>query len=531
MMLLASLSYSQTPYNELIDSLNLTNDLEKRIELSQQIALQIKDTDWNRAITYIELAESEAKKTKNPNIYLAAIYTSIAKMYFSKDVVDVALDYYQKAHTIYKEQNNLPELSKTENNLAIIYAQGNNEKKALKYFQNVYAYQEKKNDSVQLVKILNNMGTIYLNSYIDSSLYYYKKAHIIANKINDNLIKAYVYTNLGRAYYTKKDSLKAKQYFNKAILSTKLPIENAVKAFIFKTVAEYFYLNKQNDSAIFYASKSFSLNEANFYNFLNQNTASILYKAHINIEDYKKAVYYFEKYNNIRDSLNVEEKAVNVERLKLEQEYKTRSKIQSLNEEKKRFKYYVIGLILVIGILILLILLIKYRNRIIKNRLEKTILKARQQELKQNLDAKNKVLIGKAMTEMHRTDIIKDILKDLKQIKLKAIKKETQQAIELILRRLQKDLNTDIWQEFEVSFEQVHKSFYDELNKNHPDLTPRDRRLCSLLYLDLTTKEISQITGQSFKSVENSRTRLRKKLNLTNEKVNLSTYLNSLSLS
>lgn len=186
---------------------------------------------------------------------------------------------------------------------------------------------------------------------------------------------------------------------------------------------------------------------------------------------------------------------------------------------------------LVAGILALSILLIKYKNRITKNRLEKKLLEAKQQELRQSLDAKNKVLIGKAMTEMNRTDIINGILEDLKHIKLKAVKKETQSAIDFILKRLQRDLNTDIWKEFEVSFEQVHKSFYKNLNKVHPDLTPKDRRLCALLFLDLTSKEISQITGQSYKAVENARTRLRRKLDLTNEKINLSTYLNSLSVS
>lgn len=137
------------------------------------------------------------------------------------------------------------------------------------------------------------------------------------------------------------------------------------------------------------------------------------------------------------------------------------------------------------------------------------------------------VLIGKAMSEINRTDNINEILTDLKKIKLQTANKEMQYAIDIVLKRLEKDLNTDIWKEFEISFEQVHKSFFDKLTVDYPSLTPKDRRLCALLYLDLTTKEISQITGQSFKSIENARTRLRKKFDLTNERVNLSTYLNT----
>ncbi len=118
-------------------------------------------------------------------------------------------------------------------------------------------------------------------------------------------------------------------------------------------------MRNQNDSAIVYAAKTLNLDKDNFYSFTNEKVTNILYKSYISKEDYKKAAQYYERYNAIRDSLNIEEKAVNVERLKLEQEYKTRSQIQALNEEKKRFKYYVVGLILVVGILVLAILLIR----------------------------------------------------------------------------------------------------------------------------------------------------------------------------
>ncbi|PWI29502.1 hypothetical protein DI383_11880 [Flavobacteriaceae bacterium LYZ1037] len=528
--LISIFSYAQDPVNNLIDSLNLVNSSENKIKLAQKIALSLKENDWDRAITYLELSESEAKKTDKPESYLAGIYVNAGNMYSSKDVLDVTLDYYQKAYNIYYNANNIPEASKIENNIAVVYARLNNKEEALKHFKQVYLYQLKKNDSLRIAQILNNIGTIYLEENLDSSLYYYNKSLKISKKINDTILNAYLYTNLGRIYDLKNDSVSAQNYFNKALLTIKNSNHDNANSFVYQSISEY-YLNKsENDSAISYANRTLNVHDEAAYNFTNLNAIETLFTAYTNKEDFKSAVQYYKKYNTLRDSLNIEDKAVNVERLKLQQEYKTRSQIRELHEEKQQFKYFLIGLSLIIGILGLLILVIKYRNRMTKNRLEKELLKTKQQELRHSLDAKNKVLIGKAMTEMHRTDIVNDILKDLKHIKLKAVKKETQQAIDFILKRLQRDLNTDIWQEFEVSFEQVHKSFYKNLTKKHPDLTPKDRRLCALLFLDLTSKEISQITGQSFKSVENARTRLRKKLDLTNEKINLSTYLNSLSL-
>ena len=519
--------YPQPSTKEWIDSLNTIDSHEKKVDLALKIASKLQDTDWDRAIKYIELAEIEAKKTDQADLALAKVYLSAGGIYSSKDVLDITLQYYLKAYEIYKSNNIEDEIVQVENSLAITYGKTNNQEKALKYFLNVYRYQKSKNEPDKLVKILNNIGTTYLGKSLDSSLHYYHKADAIANKLKNNTLTVYVYTNLARAYSLKKDKKNADLYFEKAFSLIDTPIDDSLKSFVFESFSEYNLQEKKLDEAILNAKKSLEYSKGNLFGFSSMRLNKMLYDAYLSKGDYKNAVYYFQQYNKISDSINIEQKAVNLERLKLEQDYKVRSQIRTLVEEKTRFKYYVVGLILVIGILVLIILLIKYRNKHIKNQLEQEKLRAKQQELNQSLEAKNMVLVGKAMAEIHRTDNINEILTDLKMIKLKTPNKELQQAIDIVLKRLEKDLNADIWKEFEISFEQVHKSFFDRLTIDYPSLTPKERRLCALLYLDLTTKEISQITGQSFKSIENARTRLRKKFDLTNEKVNLSTYLNS----
>jgi DNA-binding CsgD family transcriptional regulator len=68
--------------------------------------------------------------------------------------------------------------------------------------------------------------------------------------------------------------------------------------------------------------------------------------------------------------------------------------------------------------------------------------------------------------------------------------------------------------------------FYVRLNEQFPDLTPNEHRLCGYLYLNLTSKEIALITGQTLRAVEMARIRLRKKLNLQKSD-NLSAFLHS----
>lgn len=516
---------AQNRVSLLIDSLTIVSKSSEKSRLGQDIAWELKNKDWRRAMHYLDYSEVKAKESKLDEV-LAKFYTKAADIYYEKEAFDIALAYYQKAYNIYTTSNNPVKLKKLENDLAIIYARMNNKDRALYFFKKVYNYQREQKDPLYLAHILNNIGTLYLEKKIDSSEIYYLKSLEIAKKINNEELFAFLYTNLGRVYNKKGELIKAKKYINKSIASTKTNIKDNTRSWIFDSASEYFLNTNQNDSAIYFAKKAVALLKQHKYSFKNKDAIYSLYKGYLANNEYKNASEYFNLYNLIRDSLNIEEKAVNIERLKLEQEFHSKNKIRLLKEKQKKTWYFIIALSLVSGLLFVLVLLKRSKNKLIQADLEKQIDTAKKKELNAKLELKNNELIAKAMTEIHRTEIIKNILLDLKKIKLKATKKETQDAIDYILKRLEKDTNTNIWKEFEISFEQVHSIFYKKLTVAHPNLTSNDRRLCALLLLNLTSKEISQITGQSFKSVENARTRLRKKLNLTNSNTNLATYLN-----
>lgn len=527
-LLIHTQAYAQDKLSLMIDSLTFVSTHGEKAGLSRNIAFELRNSDWERTLHYLEYSEKEALASGSTES-LASFYKVAADIYNEKDVLDVALSYYQKAYDIYLQSNNHREKFILENDLAIIYGRMNNQDKALHYFKKVYQYQDNERDSLYLAQILNNIGTLYLDQNNDSSEVYYLKALRIAQQLNNIELNAYLYTNLGRVYYSMGDSISAQTYFDKSIALANKEISSSTKSWIFATVSQYYFNIGDHASSVFYALKALELLKNEKYSFQSQDVVKTLYKSYLAENDYKNAAKYFDLYDEIRDSINVEEKAVNIERLKLEQEYKTKNQISLLKEKKKKFTYIIIGLSLISGLLVLIMILFRYKSKFAKLELEKQLIEAKRKELNAHLELKNKVLIAKAMTEIHRTEITQAILEDLKEIKLKAVKKETQNAIDYISQRLEKDTTTNIWKEFELSFEQVHETFYKNLNLRHPDLTSSDRRLCALLKLNLTSKEISQITGQSFKSVENARTRLRKKLGLTNTKTDFVVYLNSLN--
>ena len=61
---------------------------------------------------------------------------------------------------------------------------------------------------------------------------------------------------------------------------------------------------------------------------------------------------------------------------------------------------------------------------------------------------------------------------------------------------------------------ELNNTFFRNLENNYPGLTDKEKKLCSLLRLKLTSKEIASILNISPKSVEVSRYRLRKKMKI-----------------
>ena len=96
--------------------------------------------------------------------------------------------------------------------------------------------------------------------------------------------------------------------------------------------------------------------------------------------------------------------------------------------------------------------------------------------------------------------------------------------LEPITRDLRMKGTKNQWEEFFWYFSQIYSQFYEKLEQEFPNLTLSEKRLCALLKMNMTTKDMAAITNLNFKSIEVARTRLRKKLNLTNSNLTLQEF-------
>lgn len=70
------------------------------------------------------------------------------------------------------------------------------------------------------------------------------------------------------------------------------------------------------------------------------------------------------------------------------------------------------------------------------------------------------------------------------------------------------------WLLFESHFNSAHQNFIDRLRQQYSDITTGDLRICCLLRMNLSTKEIASLLNVSIRAIELRRYRLRKRLSL-----------------
>jgi len=104
---------------------------------------------------------------------------------------------------------------------------------------------------------------------------------------------------------------------------------------------------------------------------------------------------------------------------------------------------------------------------------------------------------------------------------------EGKQNIKALIADYTRSSYNSNWDEFEILFEKVHSSFYNNLNTLYPTLTTNERKLCAFLKLNMNNKDIAHITYQSEEALKKARLRLRQKLQIDRE-TNLSSFIQSI---
>lgn len=153
--------------------------------------------------------------------------------------------------------------------------------------------------------------------------------------------------------------------------------------------------------------------------------------------------------------------------------------------------------------------------------------KLRNEMLETELQNKNKELTLQTSALVKRNQVMQALLDELESQKQLLGDRYPNKLYNRMKTLMKENLNNQSdWIQFENYFNSAHQKFIDRLKIRFPDLTPGDFRICCLLRMNLSTKEIASLLNISVRSVELRRYRLRKRLALEGD-ANLVDFLSA----
>ena len=521
-------------------------------------------------LSALDTAKSEKAKVN--------ILMDLSREYVGLDV-EKSGNYAEEAYLIALKTNDTSFIVNCSFNLGYHYSVTGQESKALEILFDGLEYASKNGNDILSAKFYNNIANTFgMFQDFKSALKYYNLAFEISKKIDDPLLESRLTNNIGQAYH-ELDSLELalEYYFNalkineiekfdEGLLFNYSNIGNALlglnqleKAknylYIHNSLAKKFknrihilwsheYLSKlylktnEYDIALNH-SDSVIINSIKM-NYMEPLAEAYRVRAeiHFNLKHYDKAYLDLTSRNKLTDSIHVKEVATIVEDAKIQYEYSKQIKMLNLENENaqlthKKDQFSLIALLLILSVLILISFIIykNNRNKITSAEMQKQIIenenesfKLKNQTISLELEKRNKELTSNVLHLSNLNNFINSVSDKLEEQK-KNFKPENLKMVNKIIKTIQGNTDVNIWQEFELRFEKVHSGFYENLQKDHPKLTPNEKKLCAFLKLNMTSKDISGITGQSVHSIEVARTRLRKKLDLSNKEESLIDFI------
>ena len=153
------------------------------------------------------------------------------------------------------------------------------------------------------------------------------------------------------------------------------------------------------------------------------------------------------------------------------------------------------------------------------------IQRLKNENLKAEIDGKNKELATSTMHLINKNGFIANMKNNLTAISKRSKNPEVQYELKKLINNIDKNISEDDdWEHFSIYFDQVHGDFINRLKEVYPNLSPQELKLSAYLRMNLSTKEMAHLLNISVRGVEISRYRLRKKLNL-DRAVNLQEFI------
>ncbi len=419
-----------------------------------------------------------------------------------------ALYFFSEALALKEEAN--VSTKEVLDNISIVYRRLGKYDEGLEFAGQALEISVKENDSVSISYKHNTIGDLLSDKGMaDSALFHYYTALQIGKEHADKSIIANALYEIGYMYQEKSDHRKAIDLYQSILADAG---ENGIlREYVWSALGESYLNINMLDSAIHFASLAIESTKQKRFTAEVISSGEVLKQAYQKLGDWKPAFEYAELLEKYRDTLEINNQESRFSDLRVLLETKDQEKtINSLEKQReidslaKQRLIYFIGMIVLILSGISLIIYTKARN-------QARIKEIENENLKKEAEKNKKKLYEQALHMVYINNMYNRIEEDLRNLKqIPEIKKVLQKIS--IDKSLEKE-----WNNFKNYFSNVHSDFQKQIDSRQIQLTENERRICSLIKVNLTNREIASLLNINEKSVRMSKYRLKKKLNLSEQ--------------
>ncbi|NBW35490.1 MAG: hypothetical protein EBR30_10825 [Cytophagia bacterium] len=477
--------------------------------LTAEIAM--RRSQFAEAERYAVEALHNYEKDKNEK-GMAATYLQLGNIYYLLENYSKALDYYLQAlnHKI-NAGGGTATYAYELKRIADIYQQMGQYDKALAYLRRCYFPSNINN--AHLFQLIGNIHQLKGN--LDSAMYYYEKAKDLISPTSDKANQSILNLDIARLH-TLRGKFDESNTVLLRLLGQNEPNHLMSNSRIWSQLSyNYLKLNKI-DSALFYSKKAYQIVKGRGMKLETINSTYVLSEVFKTRGKFDSAYYYSDIYHHNKDSLfNIENQRklstlyAEIETIAKQREIEGLEKQKEIDAIQNRNLMLIILLGAIAFTSILISLFLYYRNSQKKQALNNLL-------LQQELDKRNKDLHEQALKMIYMNNSFMEIEESLKRLHFQS--PDSAKDIRQLLSNLQlnKTLEKE-WDNFNRYFGTVHGNFFNKINAEFPELTTSEKRLASLIKMNLTNREIASILNIESTSVKIAKYRLKKKLNLDEE--------------
>lgn len=475
--------------------------------------------------THYELA-TEIGKKQNREDYIAISYNNLGNLHKQLGEYDKAIELLQLALNSFEKFGEKKFISDCLDSIGELYAEINNHYRAIEYFNKSIEIAESLNDNYRLLALYANIAKSYaaINS-IENALMYFSKTIELAQSIGDKARLSEIFIMLADFYKSNNDLDNALDKLKNSLIISREVGDTVSIASALNLLSEIYFQKKDYQQAYNNALESYRISsQKNLMNTLAKSSYSIAHVLELQ-SNFKDALYYYRIYNKTQDLL------LNAEKIKILEETEAKYNLAKIEKEKLQLENASLtaeekvqqrnSLILVLIIVILLstgagVWYLHKKNK------EKYLFSQKSAEMKNKIDQlnnkiseKNRELTSKALFISQNNEVLKNVVESIDKSLIDGTNER--KDLQKLKRQLKEIYEEKSWNDFLHHFEQVHPMFYKTIIEKCGDLSSMEQKICAFIKMNLNTKDISQITGQSIKAIEVMRSRIRKKLEIPHE--------------